>query len=837
MRSSIIKTVLFCLVSIFPMTAQVTGLAGWDIYLDPGHSRMENMGIYNYSEAQKVLRVGLELRDLLLTKTDIDTVWNSRYDDNVLVSLSQRTDEANALGASWYHSIHSDAGSPQYNSTLLLWGQYQNGSEKIPNGGKAMSDIMVNILTDGMRIGTRGSIGDCSFYGCTFTGPYLSVNRRSTMPSELSEAGFHTSPVQNPRNMNAEWKRLEAYTFFWTILDYHSLPRPDIGIVTGFVYDVEKDIPLNGATIEVAGQSYTTDTFASLFSQYTNDPDLLQNGFYFIEDVPTDTTLEVIVSAPGYYSDTLMATINNNFFTFVDANLVSSAPPTITSTTPDSNAVDVSVFSTIEINFSRRMETAAVDTSIDISPGISYSSSWQNSNRRLVLTPDSLENSTNYQVTLLPQATDIFGHLLDGNGDGIEGDPYTFSFTTVAPDTLPPLVQGAYPPQNASAVELRPIINFEFDEIIAAASIAGDAIQLERNSDGLLFSGVTEHYEVGRRSVLSFFSDQRLTSESQFTARINAGLEDVFGNAIAAVQDYTFTTGNLIDVITIIDTFDSNLLNNWWDPQQSGTTTGIISTQTSRKNNSSITNLNTGSTRSMQLSYGWDLNASAWMIREYLGSGAPRNVNFDDSYILQMYVFGDGSGNRIRFALDDNVPAGGASDHEVSQWFTIDWTGWRLISWDLANDPVGSWTGNGVLNGTLRFDSIQLTYTSGAATSGNLYFDDLRLVKKQVTAIGDEQPLAVPTAYRLEQNYPNPFNPETTIRFTVANQRQPVQLIVYDMLGRTVRTLIDEDRSAGEHEVRWNGRSDRGEKVSSGTYLYRISIGEFQRTEKMVLLK
>ena len=200
-----ISKIIITLAAIFSLqaTAQVTGLSGWDIYLDPGHSRTENMGIYNYSEAEKNLRVSLHTLELLLTTTDIDTVWSSRYNDNVQVSLSQRTDEANSLGAAWYHSIHSNAGSATANNTLLLWGQYQNGLEKVPNGGKDMSRDMIPLLTAAMRIPTIGDYGDCSFYGCTFTGPYLHVNRTTFMPSELSEAGFHTSPTQNTRNMKA----------------------------------------------------------------------------------------------------------------------------------------------------------------------------------------------------------------------------------------------------------------------------------------------------------------------------------------------------------------------------------------------------------------------------------------------------------------------------------------------------------------------------------------------------------------------------------------------------------------------------------------------------------
>ena len=145
----------FCLIFIIlsiPKTfpQQITGLAGWNIFLDPGHSQKENMGIYNYSEAEKNLRVALNLKQMLLDLTDIDTVYMCRTNDQVQVSLSQRTDLANALGAAHYHSIHSDATTmgSSVNSTLSMWGQMGiNGPEKTPVGGKKMSDIMIGLLT------------------------------------------------------------------------------------------------------------------------------------------------------------------------------------------------------------------------------------------------------------------------------------------------------------------------------------------------------------------------------------------------------------------------------------------------------------------------------------------------------------------------------------------------------------------------------------------------------------------------------------------------------------------------------------------------------------------
>ena len=105
------KYILFFSLIVSAGKSQVTGLEGWDLFIDPGHSRDENMGINGYSEAKEVLRVGLHLMDIFENQTDIDTVYISRTNDSQSVSLYQRTNYANTVGASWYHSIHSDASS------------------------------------------------------------------------------------------------------------------------------------------------------------------------------------------------------------------------------------------------------------------------------------------------------------------------------------------------------------------------------------------------------------------------------------------------------------------------------------------------------------------------------------------------------------------------------------------------------------------------------------------------------------------------------------------------------------------------------------------------------
>jgi hypothetical protein len=88
----------------------------------------------------------------------------------------------------------------------------------------------------------------------------------------------------------------------------------------------------------------------------------------------------------------------------------------------------------------------------------------------------------------------------------------------------------------------------------------------------------------------------------------------------------------------------------------------------------------------------------------------------------------------------------------------------------------------------------------------------------------------------LYPNYPNPFNPVTTLRYDLPEQTH-VNITVYDMLGRQVKTLINHTQDAGYRSVIWNATNDYGKPVSAGIYLYQIQAGDYISTKKMVLLK
>ena len=94
----------------------------------------------------------------------------------------------------------------------------------------------------------------------------------------------------------------------------------------------------------------------------------------------------------------------------------------------------------------------------------------------------------------------------------------------------------------------------------------------------------------------------------------------------------------------------------------------------------------------------------------------------------------------------------------------------------------------------------------------------------------------IPDEYALFYNYPNPFNPSTMIEYALP-QDSKVHLVIYDILGRHVKTLVRQTQAPGYKSVRWNGRNDMGQQVSAGMYFYRIQAGSFSKVQKMVLLK
>ncbi len=140
-----------------------------------------------------------------------------------------------------------------------------------------------------------------------------------------------------------------------------------------------------------------------------------------------------------------------------------------------------------------------------------------------------------------------------------------------------------------------------------------------------------------------------------------------------------------------------------------------------------------------------------------------------------------------------------------------------------SSQQLATWR-NGPINPFTKIFAIVDSVPVDITTPQTHFFENIAV------GIGGEEITSLNT-YTLSQNYPNPFNPNTIISFTLP-QREAVKLKVFDINGRTIVTLLNEIRNAGEHTITFNA-SD----VASGAYFFQIKAGDFIATKKMLLIK
>ena len=138
---------------------------------------------------------------------------------------------------------------------------------------------------------------------------------------------------------------------------------------------------------------------------------------------------------------------------------------------------------------------------------------------------------------------------------------------------------------------------------------------------------------------------------------------------------------------------------------------------------------------------------------------------------------------------------------------------------------------NGAVNGgkyveVWSADVINHPQSFAAAANAGLY---------TLTGVNQSEP-GIPLAYELKQNYPNPFNPSTRIEFSIA-EKGFVNLSVYDILGRLVTSLVDQEMSPGSYTYTWGGESRVGTQVSSGVYFFRLKTGSYSAVRKMIMVR
>ncbi len=137
--------------------------------------------------------------------------------------------------------------------------------------------------------------------------------------------------------------------------------------------------------------------------------------------------------------------------------------------------------------------------------------------------------------------------------------------------------------------------------------------------------------------------------------------------------------------------------------------------------------------------------------------------------------------------------------------------------------------------------SIEQTYDGGYIFGGtadslftrNMYAMKIGLFPTDITEFDFDN---LPSKFNMTQNYPNPFNPTTTIEFNLP-MKSNVTVVIYNLLGQEVQQLVNQQYSAGNYRVTWDGTSNNGIQVATGMYLYQIVTDGFIETKKMLLLK
>ena len=132
---------------------------------------------------------------------------------------------------------------------------------------------------------------------------------------------------------------------------------------------------------------------------------------------------------------------------------------------------------------------------------------------------------------------------------------------------------------------------------------------------------------------------------------------------------------------------------------------------------------------------------------------------------------------------------------------------------------------------------LEVLYTSSVGPVGGLFGGTAPVIVLDyvVSGVGGHFE-KYPLNYALSQNYPNPFNPETQIWYSL-HKAGDVNLVIYDLTGRKIKTLVNDQFPAGIHNAVWDGLNNNGEQVASGTYIYQLKVNGLQFSKKMNLVR
>jgi hypothetical protein len=474
------------------------------------------------------------------------------------------------------------------------------------------------------------------------------------------------------------------------------------------------------------------------------------------------------------------------------------------------------------------MDTASVRSAFSITPSIGGTLTWNASNSVLTFDPAGVFGFyVDYTVRIDTTAHAASGQSIDGNGDGTGGDPFMLSFRTKYVDVFIPVITSSMPDSGRRLTSPVTVLNITYDERLNPATVLTSNYLIQQIPGSIQFRGV-EYAEANGRGGVTVYVPNGLIPGSLYRMRVTR-VADLLGNSMPGTASYLwdFTVGSGDFTYTVLDSLNPGSAG-LRQPVQAGDVQGadsvVVASAAGR-----LLGYVAGNTGSTGIRVVWDTAAASWYVRVPADTLAPLGQTgfTKDGTLVRAHVFGDASGTRMRLAVRE-----APGDREVSRWITCDWVGWRVVTWDLGVDSLGTGTGNGVLDGLLRFDGFDLAYAPGNhAHITAINVDQMQLIGRTVTGMTSGAP-ETPGRYMLQQNSPNPFNPSTRLSYSIPSEGA-VLLTVHDVLGREVARLVNGREAAGIHEVTWTP----GASAASGVYFARLQAGGYMGVVKMLLVK
>ena len=283
-----------------------------------------------------------------------------------------------------------------------------------------------------------------------------------------------------------------------------------------------------------------------------------------------------------------------------------------------------------------------------------------------------------------------------------------------------------------------------FDEVLDFTTIDETSLQIESGEQNLTIDYI--EYTIDEMTTISLKSFSTLLNNSTCTISIH-NLTDTLGNTISEPLVFNYNTADFhYSNKTFVDRFNTGA--GWWQPDGSGSTVGTLGSETQYSYSNSVfvpgVAMNPNGRKSGSLQYAWDQNSPSSFLRLH-NAGNPSDIVLDTSDVLQVYVYSDGSNNQFSISLYEYLGGSLSEDViEVMAWQELNWTGWKLIEWDLSeSEQIGNWLSNDqTMNGEEYYlDGFLLKPGFESQISGKIYFDDLRIVSKSTgTPAGNEPP-------------------------------------------------------------------------------------------------